>query len=67
MTFQGWILILAFVGILLALTKPVGLWLFADVTLGLDLPTIRWGQLWPIGLIVVGAIILYGSRLGRRR
>ena len=29
MTFQGWILILTFVGILLALTKPVGLWLFA--------------------------------------
>jgi K+-transporting ATPase ATPase A chain len=29
MTFQGWILILVFVGILLALTKPMGLWLFA--------------------------------------
>ena len=29
MTFQGWILIFAFIGILLALTKPVGLWLFA--------------------------------------
>ncbi len=29
MTIQGWILILAFVGILLALTKPVGIWLFA--------------------------------------
>ncbi|MEG3179756.1 potassium-transporting ATPase subunit KdpA [Sphingomonas sp. LT1P40] len=29
MTVQGWILILAFVGILLALTKPLGLWLFA--------------------------------------
>ncbi|MBG6120552.1 K+-transporting ATPase ATPase A chain [Sphingobium sp. JAI105] len=29
MTFQGWILILAFVGILLALAKPMGLWLFA--------------------------------------
>ena len=29
MTLQGWILILAFVGILLALTKPVGMWLFA--------------------------------------
>jgi len=29
MTIQGWILILAFTGILLALTKPVGLWLFA--------------------------------------
>ncbi|HEX7872463.1 MAG TPA: potassium-transporting ATPase subunit KdpA [Sphingobium sp.] len=29
MTSQGWIMILAFVGILLVLTKPVGLWLFA--------------------------------------
>ncbi len=29
MTFEGWILILGFVGILLALTKPVGLLLFA--------------------------------------
>ncbi len=29
MTFQGWILILGFVAILLALTKPVGVWLFA--------------------------------------
>ena len=29
MTFQGWLLIAAFVGILLALTKPMGLWLFA--------------------------------------
>ncbi|MDT8760271.1 potassium-transporting ATPase subunit KdpA [Sphingomonas psychrotolerans] len=29
MTIQGWILILGFVAILLALTKPVGSWLFA--------------------------------------
>lgn len=29
MTLQGWLLIAAFIGILLALTKPVGLWLFA--------------------------------------
>jgi potassium-transporting ATPase potassium-binding subunit len=29
MTLQGWILILVFVGILLALTKPVGAWLYA--------------------------------------
>ncbi len=29
MTFQGWLLILSFVGLLLALTKPMGLWLFA--------------------------------------
>jgi uncharacterized integral membrane protein len=45
----------------------VGLWFLAEVTLGLDLPTIRWGQLWPLILIVVGALILYGSRLGRSR
>ena len=29
MTFQGWFLILLFVGILMALTKPVGMWLHA--------------------------------------
>lgn len=29
MTFQGWILIFAFVGVLIALTKAIGLWLFA--------------------------------------
>jgi len=29
MTIQGWLLILAFVGILLAITKPLGSWLFA--------------------------------------
>lgn len=29
MTMQGWLLIAAFVGLLLALAKPVGLWLFA--------------------------------------
>jgi K+-transporting ATPase ATPase A chain len=29
MTFQGWILILLFVGLLLAITRPMGRWLFA--------------------------------------
>ena len=29
MTVQGWLLIIAFFGVLLALTKPVGQWLFA--------------------------------------
>jgi K+-transporting ATPase ATPase A chain len=29
MTVTGWLLIAAFIGILLALTKPIGLWLFA--------------------------------------
>ena len=45
----------------------IGLWFFAEVTLGLDLPTIRWGQLWPLILIVIGVLVLYGSRLGRSR
>ena len=29
MTFQGWLLIIVFVGLLLAITKPMGRWLFA--------------------------------------
>ncbi|HEV2599082.1 potassium-transporting ATPase subunit KdpA [Sphingopyxis sp.] len=29
MTFQGWLLIIVFVGILLAMTKPMGRWIFA--------------------------------------
>jgi K+-transporting ATPase ATPase A chain len=29
MTIQGWILIFAFIAILIALTKPIGMWLFA--------------------------------------
>ncbi|PZQ22624.1 MAG: potassium-transporting ATPase subunit KdpA [Sphingopyxis macrogoltabida] len=29
MTFQGWLLIIAFIGVLLAITRPMGRWLFA--------------------------------------
>ena len=44
----------------------IGLWFLADVTLGLDMPSLAWRELWPIGLIVVGlAIVLRG--LARRR
>ena len=25
----------------------VGLWFFADQTLGLDMPRLRWSELWP--------------------
>ena len=43
----------------------VGLWFFADVTLGLDMPSIPWRDLWPVGLIVIGlAIVVRG--MGRR-
>jgi len=41
----------------------VGLWFFADVTLGMDLPSIPWGDLWPVLLIVLGVtIVLNGMR-----
>jgi hypothetical protein len=44
----------------------VGLWFFADVTLGLNMPALAWRELWPIVLIVIGlAIVLRG--LARRR
>jgi uncharacterized membrane protein len=45
----------------------VGLWLFAEVTLGIALPTIRWNQLWPVILIVIGGWIVLGTmRRGSR-
>ena len=37
----------------------VGLWFFASRTLGLDMPDIEWGQLWPLLLIGLGAWIVY--------
>lgn len=36
----------------------VGFWFLADVTLDLDLPRIRWGELWPLVLIVVGGFVV---------
>ena len=36
----------------------VGLWFLADVTLGLDMPSIAWRDLWPIGLIAIGLLVL---------
>jgi len=35
-----------------------GLWFFADVTLRLDLPSLRWGELWPVILIVLGGFVV---------
>ena len=37
----------------------VGVWFFLERTLGLQLPDIRWGSLWPILLIAAGAVILF--------
>jgi hypothetical protein len=37
----------------------VGLWFFADVTLGLDMPSVAWSDIWPIGIIAVGLLVLF--------
>ena len=39
----------------------VGLWFFGGRTLGLDMPDIEWGQLWPLLLIGLGGWIVYGA------
>jgi hypothetical protein len=38
-----------------------GVYYFLDRTLGLALPPIRWGSLWPVILIVVGGLIVLRS------
>ncbi len=39
----------------------IGLWFFLDRTLGVDLPRIQWSTIWPVILIVIGAVILLRS------
>jgi hypothetical protein len=36
----------------------VGLWYFADRTLGLDLPRLEADQLWPIAIIALGVWLI---------
>jgi hypothetical protein len=36
----------------------IGLWYFADRTLGLDLPDINASQLWPIAVIALGVWLI---------
>lgn len=43
----------------------IGAWFFATRTLGLDLPELRWDQIWPIFLVGLGVWIVLGS-LNRR-
>jgi hypothetical protein len=49
-------------GVILA---AIGLWFFADQTLGLELPRLEWSELWPVFVIGLGAWIVLRS-LGRR-
>lgn len=39
----------------------VGTWFFLEQTLGLDLPDLRWDELWPLILIGIGAWIVVGA------
>jgi hypothetical protein len=36
----------------------IGLWFFADVTLGLDMPSVAWSDIWPVAIIAVGLLVL---------
>lgn len=45
----------------------IGVWFFLERTLGIDLPTIRWSQFWPVILIVIGAAVLLGALRRERR
>jgi uncharacterized membrane protein len=45
----------------------LGLWFFAEHTLGYELPRISWSQLWPVTLILIGLWVVLGSmRRGSR-
>jgi cell wall-active antibiotic response 4TMS protein YvqF len=44
----------------------IGLWYFADRTLGLELPRLNWNELWPIALILLGVWIIAGPYLRKR-
>jgi hypothetical protein len=45
----------------------IGLWFFAEQTLGLNLPSLQWSQLWPLILIAIGGWILLAQvRRGSR-
>ena len=47
------------------LILAVGVWFFIDVTLGYDMPRIPWGDVWPVGLILVGLLVIVRG-MGRR-
>ncbi len=53
-----------FFGLLLLV---IGLWYFAERTLGLDMPDISWNQFWPVILIAIGVLILYNAVRRERR
>ena len=37
----------------------VGVWYLLDHTLGIEMPRIDWGDLWPLFLIAIGAAVIW--------
>jgi len=48
------------------LVLAVGLWFFADITLGMDMPAIAWRDVWPVALVVLGLAVLVRGMASRR-
>lgn len=48
------------------LVLAAGVWFFADITLDMDMPSIAWRELWPLALILVGAVIVFRGVVRRR-
>jgi hypothetical protein len=44
----------------------VGLWFFADITLGLDMPAVAWRDVWPVALIMIGLAVVFRGMARRR-
>lgn len=39
----------------------IGIYYLFQQTLGFDIPDLNWNQLWPVILIVIGGLVLYGA------
>ena len=48
------------------LVLAVGLWFFADITLGMEMPAIAWRDVWPVALIALGLAVLVRGMASRR-
>jgi hypothetical protein len=44
----------------------VGVWFFADITLGLEVPASARRDVWPVALIVLGLAVLVRGMASRR-
>ena len=48
------------------LVLAVGVWFFADITLGMEMPAIAWRDVWPVALIVLGLAVVVRGMASRR-